>query len=301
VVGWGAAPQASVPGWLSNVVAVAAGGTHSLALRADGTVAAWGASTYGKTNVPGTLSNVVAVAAGGQHSLALQANGTLVGWGYSGYGVTNQPATLGAIVTIASGGNHNAALSPNRPPIAVSPQFGVSVSANHDGIITLIGRDDDFDLLSSTITALPSRGTFYQYAGGVRGAAILSAGTPVQDAGNRVIFAPGTNEFGTPYTWFSFRVSDGDAESPLAAVTIKVDPLVAPVVIGTAYTETNGFQIRFTGDSNTVYCVWASTNLVYWDYLAAAVQPSPGQFIHQDATAGAAPRRFYRISTACSP
>ena len=35
----------------------------------------------GQSDVPAGLSNVVAVAAGGQHSLALKADGTVVAWG----------------------------------------------------------------------------------------------------------------------------------------------------------------------------------------------------------------------------
>ena len=58
-----------VPAGLSNVTAVAAGGYHSLALQADGTVVGWGAGTqhYGQTNFGQAwcgLSNVVAVAGG---------------------------------------------------------------------------------------------------------------------------------------------------------------------------------------------------------------------------------------------
>jgi trimeric autotransporter adhesin len=52
-----------------------------VALRGDGKVFAWGDNTYGQTNVPSGLSNVVAVAAGVAHSLALLTNGTLVAWG----------------------------------------------------------------------------------------------------------------------------------------------------------------------------------------------------------------------------
>ena len=69
---------------LSNVVAISAGGNHALALRADGTVAAWGQNSSGQTSVPAGLSNVVAATAGSVHSLALQSDGTVVGWGAYG-------------------------------------------------------------------------------------------------------------------------------------------------------------------------------------------------------------------------
>jgi uncharacterized delta-60 repeat protein len=68
------------------VVAIAAGGYHSLVLRADGTVLAWGWNEYGQTSVPESLSNVVAIAAGFQHNLVLQADGRIVGWGWNEYG-----------------------------------------------------------------------------------------------------------------------------------------------------------------------------------------------------------------------
>jgi alpha-tubulin suppressor-like RCC1 family protein len=78
---------------LKFVTAVAAGGRHSLALRADGTVVAWGANGLGQlgdgstsesSNVPVAvlgLSGVKALAAGGYHSLALLSNGTVMAWG----------------------------------------------------------------------------------------------------------------------------------------------------------------------------------------------------------------------------
>src|SRR5207244_2210263 len=48
---------------------------HNLALRSQGTVAAWGSNIGGQTNVPVGASNVVALAAGKDGSLAL--SGTL--------------------------------------------------------------------------------------------------------------------------------------------------------------------------------------------------------------------------------
>ncbi len=60
--------QSIVPEGLSNVVAIAAGGYHSLALRADGSVVGWG-----DLPTPDFLqSNVVAIAAGVTHNLAVR-------------------------------------------------------------------------------------------------------------------------------------------------------------------------------------------------------------------------------------
>ena len=47
VVAWGYNP--AVPPGLTNVAAVAGGGAHSLALKADGTVVAWGDNDFGWT------------------------------------------------------------------------------------------------------------------------------------------------------------------------------------------------------------------------------------------------------------
>lgn len=58
---------------------------------AGGTVVAWGDNIDGQTTVPSGLSNVVAIAAGGEHSLALTADGRVVAWGYNSYGQTTVP------------------------------------------------------------------------------------------------------------------------------------------------------------------------------------------------------------------
>ena len=68
VISWGS--LTNVPPNLTNAVAITAGQSHSLALRADGTVVAWGDNSFGQTNTPPGLINVVAIAAGGNHNLA---------------------------------------------------------------------------------------------------------------------------------------------------------------------------------------------------------------------------------------
>jgi alpha-tubulin suppressor-like RCC1 family protein len=64
---------------------VAAGGAHSLGLKAIGTIIAWGYNEYGQTDMPDSAP-FIAVAAGNNHSLGLQANGSIAAWGYNSAG-----------------------------------------------------------------------------------------------------------------------------------------------------------------------------------------------------------------------
>jgi len=79
---------------LSGVKSVAAGGGHSAALLADGTVWAWGRNDFGQcgdgsnehrstpVQVRG-LTDVVEICGGGGHTLALRSDGTLWSWGHN--------------------------------------------------------------------------------------------------------------------------------------------------------------------------------------------------------------------------
>jgi hypothetical protein len=50
--GWNGSAQTNVPSGLSNVVGIAAGLGHSLALMAEGRVVAWGSNHHGQIDVP---------------------------------------------------------------------------------------------------------------------------------------------------------------------------------------------------------------------------------------------------------
>jgi alpha-tubulin suppressor-like RCC1 family protein len=76
-----------VPEGLADVVAIAAYSRRNLALKADGTVVAWGCAEppywdSGQCVVPADLTDVIAIAAGGRSSFALKADGTVVSWGW---------------------------------------------------------------------------------------------------------------------------------------------------------------------------------------------------------------------------
>lgn len=91
------ANPASTPPALDDVIAIAAGGAHYLALRANGKVVAWG-PTSPATNLPETLQDVVAIAATSARSLALCADGTLHLFGYN-FSFPSQVANIRAIGT----------------------------------------------------------------------------------------------------------------------------------------------------------------------------------------------------------
>jgi alpha-tubulin suppressor-like RCC1 family protein len=94
--------QVSIRGeLLTNVVAVAAGLNHSLALTSVGTVVGWGNNQRGQSSIPPGLTNVTAIAAGGYSSIALKRDGTVVTWGLASGGPL-QPDDLTNVIGVAA-------------------------------------------------------------------------------------------------------------------------------------------------------------------------------------------------------
>jgi len=95
---------------MTNIVAVAAGRGHSLALRGDGTVLAWGFGYYGQTSVPAGLSNVVGIAAGYNFSVAIARGGQVVAWGRNDEGQINVPVDATNVAAVSAASFHALAL-----------------------------------------------------------------------------------------------------------------------------------------------------------------------------------------------
>jgi len=120
---------------LSDVIAVAAGEAHSMALKADGTVWVWGNNGSGQlgaardlqphptpVQIAGLPAGVKAIASGDEHCMALSADGTVWTWGSNsrfqlGWGVQvgenptpKQIPNFGGVAFIEGGSAHSAAL-----------------------------------------------------------------------------------------------------------------------------------------------------------------------------------------------
>jgi alpha-tubulin suppressor-like RCC1 family protein len=106
----------NVPNNLSGITAIACGGTHDLALKSDGTVVGWltpNALNYGQATNTFNGTNLIAIAAGQYHSLGLQADGSVIGWGNVDGSLSIPASTLKASIAIAAGNGFGVALRTN--------------------------------------------------------------------------------------------------------------------------------------------------------------------------------------------
>lgn len=138
-----------VPANVVGFTQIAVGAYHTLALKSDGTVSAWGAAAssihaYGQSEVPPELAGVQQVAAGAFHSLALKTDGTVVAWGRNTYwspelytGQATVLPNLSGVVQIAGGYFHTVAIAAKCPYAAADLDKNGRVEVADIGLLLL--------------------------------------------------------------------------------------------------------------------------------------------------------------------
>lgn len=99
-----------IPSGVVGAIEVAVGEFFSAALLSNGQVIVWGSDASGVVGVPTAATNVISLRAGASHLVALRADGTVVAWGNSSDGRTSVPAGLSRVTKIAAGRAHSLAL-----------------------------------------------------------------------------------------------------------------------------------------------------------------------------------------------
>ena len=146
-----------VSGLTGIITQIAAGGSHTVALKNGGTVWAWGLNSSGQlgdgtgtktdsdtpVKVSGLTGIITAIAAGVSHTVALKSNGTVWAWGSNGYGqLGNGTMVADSDTPVPVGGS-----SPLSGIIAISAGESHTVALKSDGTLWAWGKNNDYGQL----------------------------------------------------------------------------------------------------------------------------------------------------------
>ena len=142
---------------LAATPAIVAGNMHSLALKADGSVWAWGRNDNGQLGdgttiespspvqafVPG--SGVVQIAAGRYHSLALKADGSVWAWGFNHKGQLGDGTGIPRLLPVQ-------VLAPGSGVVSITAGWDFAYALKKDGSVWAWGWNAELQIGPLTLT-----------------------------------------------------------------------------------------------------------------------------------------------------
>ncbi len=200
----------SVVGGFTNWIKVAAGGDHSLGLRANGTLYSWGLNTSGQLGdgttsnrsspvlVTGSITDWIDIQkTQSSHSLAIRANGTAYAWGNNSAGqlgvgnVTNRSSPtlvvggFGNWVQLSGGTDHTLGLRSNGIAYAWGSgsggRLGTNNTSNYSSPVSVVGGFTDWVQVSAAgfhSVGLRANGTAYTWGSNNLGRLGIGSTTP---------------------------------------------------------------------------------------------------------------------------
>lgn len=266
----------TLPG-TATPTAISAGGFHTLVLRDDGTVAAFGRNSEGQLGNGGTgngpvavsvLTDVTAVAAGGYHSLALKSDGTVWAWGISTNGQLGtgtfmettpvQVTGLTDVVAISAGSFTSYAVKSDGTLWAwganSSGELGDGTGVDQASPVAVSGLADVIAVAGgwNHAAALKSDGTVWcwgsNWSGQLGNWYFGGSATPVQANGisDAVSIAAGSDHTvarlsdGSLWTWggnFNGQLGNGDAWTS----TLNFDPVASIITSDAVQVSAGGY------------------------------------------------------------
>src|SRR5439155_22952704 len=133
----------NLPLGMTNVIAVSAGDGFSMVARGDGSVLAWGTSSFAVTNVPAAVSNAIAIAAGSGHALALLSDGRPLitrqpvgGTSFVGRDFTLRPTVTGLAPLSYQWQMNGADIADATNATLVLPNLGLANAGNYQLVVS---------------------------------------------------------------------------------------------------------------------------------------------------------------------
>ncbi|MBW2472284.1 MAG: hypothetical protein JRE18_09410, partial [Deltaproteobacteria bacterium] len=225
--------QATPPGG-NDFSAIDAGRYHSIALKSDGSLEAWGISSggtldynYGQVTATPAGSNYIAITAGRDHNVAIRTDTTLDAWGRNDHGQASPPSGSG-FIEVAAGELHSLALRSDGTLAA----WGITSGTPSNGYYgqTVIPGGSDYIAVAC--------GTYHSLA---------IAAQPGTAAGSISAWGRNTNGQASPPAGTDFIAVDGESSHSLA---LRSDGTLAAwgIVIDSPY----GWERELYGDFGQV-------------------------------------------------